>query len=110
MENCIFCKIAGGEIPAEKIYEDKATIAFPDIHPKVAGHTLLIPKTHHQWFQDMPDAESDALFRAAKKVAQKLKKDYKADYIRVGIVGTDVPHVHVHLFPQKIADKNPIIV
>lgn len=109
MESCIFCKIVAGEIPAQKIFEGENSIAFLDIHPKVPGHTLLIPKTHHQWFQDMPDSISDALFRDAKTVAKKLKKEYSADFIRVGIVGTDIPHVHLHLFPQKMTDKNLII-
>ena len=103
MENCIFCKIAKGEVPATKVYEDADTVAFFDIQPKAVGHTLLIPKS----FQDMPDAASDSLFRAAKTVAQKIKKEYGADFVRVGIVGTDIPHVHVHLFPQKYADKKP---
>lgn len=57
----------------------------------------------------MPDAVSDPLFRAAKTVATQLKKEYGADYVRVSIVGTDIPHVHLHLFPQKLADKAPVI-
>lgn len=105
MKDCIFCKIAAGEVAAEKVYEDEMVVAFPDIHPKTPGHTLLIPKSHHQWFQDMPDDAYDAVFRAVKKVSQKLKKEYRADYVRVGIVGTDIPHVHIHLFPQKLGDK-----
>jgi histidine triad (HIT) family protein len=104
MEDCIFCKIAKGEIPAEKIYEDEYAVAFLDIHPKAPGHTLLIPKAHYQWFQDLPDAISDPLFRAAKTIAQDIKIKNNADYVRLGIVGTDVPHVHIHLVPQKITD------
>lgn len=104
MENCIFCKIAAGEIPANKVYEDDKIVAFLDINPKAPGHTLLIPKTHHQWFQDIPDDTYDALFRAAKKVAQDIKVQNNADYVRMGIVGTDVPHAHIHLVPQKLSD------
>ncbi len=105
MENCIFCKIAAGDIPANKVYEDDKIVAFLDINPKAPGHTLLIPKTHHQWFQDLPDDIYDALFRAAKKVAQDLKVQNNADYVRLGIVGTDVPHAHIHMVPQKLSDK-----
>lgn len=109
MENCIFCKIASGEIPSNKVYEDDNVVAFLDKNPKSPGHTLLIPKSHHQWFQDMPDEVSDPLFRAAKTVANKLKEQYKADFVRVGIVGTDVPHVHIHLFPQHIdSGESPV--
>ncbi|MES2202981.1 MAG: HIT domain-containing protein [Patescibacteria group bacterium] len=102
MPDCIFCKIGRHEVPAKVVYEDQDTIAFYDIAPKSPGHTLLIPKSHHQWFQDLPDSVSDPLFRAAKTVAHKLKVDHKADFVRMNIVGTDVPHVHIHLFPQSI--------
>ena len=78
------------------------TIAFLDIDPKAPGHTLVIPKTHHQWFIEMPDELSDPLFRTAKHIGQKLKSEYAADYIRLGIVGTDVPHTHIHLIPQQL--------
>jgi histidine triad (HIT) family protein len=104
MENCIFCKIAKGEISAEKIYEDETSVAFLDISPKAPGHTLLIPKAHYQWFQDVPDDISDPLFRAAKMIARDIKEKNGADYVRLGIVGTDVPHVHIHLVPQKLTD------
>jgi histidine triad (HIT) family protein len=109
MDDCIFCKIAKGEIPADKVYEDDTVVAFLDIHPKAPGHTLLIPREHHRWFIDMPDALSDDVFRAAKKVAKDLKQKYDADFVRLGIVGTDVPHVHIHLIPQKFDDKGPKI-
>lgn len=109
MENCIFCKIAAGEIPVQKVYEDEWVVAFPDREPKSEGHTLLIPKTHHQWFQDMPDEVSDKLFRASKTVAKKLKIAYGADFVRVSIVGTDIPHVHVHLLPQRLDGRQGAI-
>lgn len=107
--NCIFCKIARGEIPSEIVHEDELTIAFLDINPKAPGHTLLIPKTHHRWFIDMPDDLSDELFRMAKRVSKTLKEKYEGDFVRLGIVGTDIPHVHVHLIPQKIDDPGPEI-
>jgi histidine triad (HIT) family protein len=103
-EDCIFCKIVRGQIPSHKTYEDDTSIAFLDIHPKAPGHTLLIPKAHHQWFQDLPNDISDPLFRAAKKIARDIKEKYGADYVRLGILGTDVPHVHIHLIPQKFTD------
>jgi histidine triad (HIT) family protein len=103
MENCIFCKIARGEIPSQKVYEDDTVFAFLDIHPKAPGHTLLIPKEHHRWFYEMPDDLSAQVFAAAKKVALQLKNEHQADYVRLGIVGTDVPHVHLHLIPQHLA-------
>jgi histidine triad (HIT) family protein len=104
MENCIFCKIAAGQIPADKVYEDEKVVAFLDIHPKAPGHTLVIPKEHYPWFQDVPDQVGDDLFRVARKIARDLKVSQAADYVRLGIVGTDVPHTHVHLVPQKLGE------
>jgi histidine triad (HIT) family protein len=102
MENCIFCKIARGDIPAEKTYEDDTSLAFLDIHPKSPGHTLLIPKEHYQWFDELPDGLSDHLFRTAKKLAKDLKQQDGTDYVHLSIVGKDVPHVHIHLIPRKL--------
>lgn len=104
-ENCIFCKIAEKKIPSKTVFEDEACIAFLDIHPKAPGHTLLIPKDHYSWWLDTPDALSQKLFNNAKSLAQKLKEDYGADYVRMGIVGTDISHTHIHLIPLKLKDK-----
>jgi histidine triad (HIT) family protein len=104
MSDCIFCKIVSGEIPAQKTYEDDSVIAFLDIHPKAPGHTLVVPKAHYQWFQDLPEELYTKVFLAAKKIANDIKITNNADYVRLGIVGTDVPHVHLHLVPQKITD------
>lgn len=104
MPDCIFCKIAKGEIPAQKTYEDDTVVAFLDIHPKAPGHTLLVPKAHYQWFDELPDDISDHLFRVAKKLARTLKENRPADYVHLSIVGKDVPHVHVHLIPRTLSE------
>jgi histidine triad (HIT) family protein len=109
MEDCIFCKIAKKEIPSSIVYEDDFVVAFHDIHPKSEGHTLVIPKDHHRWFIDLPDSLSDELFRSTKRVAKTLKDKHGADFVRLGIVGTDIPHVHIHLIPQKFEDGGPEI-
>lgn len=105
MPDCIFCKIVRGEIPANKVHEDEFSIAFLDIHPKVPGHTLLIPKAHYEWFEQMPDEISDPIFRVAKRLAQDMKKDASIGYVQLSIVGKDVPHAHIHLLPQKGVEK-----
>src|SRR5262245_23773027 len=101
MDNCIFCKIASGEIPSKKTYEDDTVMAFLDIHPKAPGHTLLIPKEHYRWFWQMPDDASDHLFRVAKQLAKKLGEEQQTEYVKLSIMGDEVPHVHVHLIPQS---------
>lgn len=108
-EDCIFCKIAAHKIPSAVVYEDDTLLAFADIKPVAPGHTLLIPKEHYEWFYEVPEAISTKWFAAAKQLAQKLKEEHGADYVRLSIVGKDVPHAHMHLIPQKISDKNPAV-
>jgi len=103
--DCIFCKIVAGDISSTKVYEDDKLIAFLDIHPKAPGHTLLIPREHHQWFTDLPDDLSDHLFRTAKKLAKELKEKHGAKLVKLSIVGDEVPHAHVHLIPFGTDDK-----
>ena len=104
----MFCKIARDEIPNEKAQHESGEImTLPDLHPVAPGHTLVIPTAHYRWFQDVPDDLSNKLFRTAKKMAKELKEKYNADYIRLSIVGKDVPHTHVHLIPQKLSDNTP---
>jgi histidine triad (HIT) family protein len=103
--NCIFCKIVNKEIPSQITFEDESCVAFLDIHPKAPGHTLLIPKEHYEWFTDVPEELSKTLFQNAHRLARKLKEEYKADYIRLGIVGTDISHTHIHLIPLHLQDK-----
>lgn len=97
--DCIFCKIVSGEIPSTKTYEDEQVIAFADIHPKAPGHALLVPRTHYEWFYELPDELSDHLFRVAKKLARELKEKHNAKLVKLSIVGDEVPHTHVHLIP-----------
>jgi histidine triad (HIT) family protein len=109
MENCIFCKIIRGDIPTHFIYEDEFVVAFPDIKPVAPGHTLLIPKEHHQWFHEVPDHISDVWFSAAKQLAKRLQAENNADYVRLSIIGKNVPHAHIHLIPSKLTDKPPTV-
>lgn len=104
MDTCIFCSIAQGNIPSQKVYEDDRSLAFLDIHPKAPGHTLLIPKEHYQWFDELPDDLSDHLFRVAKQLAREFKQQTTTDYVHLSIVGKDVPHVHIHLIPRKLSE------
>jgi histidine triad (HIT) family protein len=103
---CIFCKIIAGEIPATKIYEDENYLAFLDIHPQSPGHAQVIPKTHYRWVWDVPNA--GAYFEVVKKIAQAQQKAFGTDWILSRIIGDEVPHAHIWVFPSDEAkgDKN----
>jgi histidine triad (HIT) family protein len=95
----IFSKIAAGEIPSHKIWEDERHFAFLDINPWCLGHTLVIPKAEHDYLFDMPEGEYAALHAAAREVARLLKDRLGCARVCSMVVGYEVPHVHIHLFP-----------
>ena len=99
MEDSIFTKIIKGQIPAHKIYEDEQTLAFLDINPIQPGHTLVIPKQQIEFVWDLPDELYQAVMQTCKKVALRMREVLPQQYIHERIVGTDVPHAHVHLIP-----------
>lgn len=100
MDKCIFCKIAQGEIPSTKVYEDDKFFAFLDINPESEGHTLLIPKDHYVWMQDAPDEIISEIFVVAKQLMKKLIEEKKCEFVRIKVIGKDVPHFHIHLVPE----------
>ncbi|HET9174225.1 MAG TPA: HIT domain-containing protein [Candidatus Saccharimonadales bacterium] len=99
MQDSIFSKIVRGEIPCHKIYEDELTLAFLDIHPKQPGHTLVIPKQQVAFVWDLDERLYTAVLATVRKVAQRQREVLGAPYIGEHIMGTDVPHAHVHVFP-----------
>ena len=98
MEESVFTKIVKGEIPCYKIYEDEKTLAFLDIHPESLGHTLVIPKTQVDKIYELSDEDYEALFATVKKVAKRMEEVLGTRTL-MKVVGTDVPHAHVHLMP-----------
>lgn len=104
MEDCIFCKIIKGEIPANIVYEDHSFLAFLDINPVSDGHLLVTPKDHIVWMQDADDKTIEEIFKLTKKLMKTLKATMKCDYILISIVGKDVPHFHIHLIPRNLDD------
>jgi histidine triad (HIT) family protein len=105
----IFEKIIDREIPADIVYEDDISMAFLDINPVTKGHTLLISKQPYPWMTDVPDQEIAHVFSVAKKIMIIMKNEFRCDFVQVGVVGTDVPHFHIHLIPRSIQeDKSHI--
>lgn len=98
-EPSIFTKIIHGEIPCHKVYEDDATLAFLDIYAVVEGHTLVIPKKQIEFLWDLSDEDYAAVRDTAKKVALRLRDVLGKKYVGEKVVGTDVPHAHIHIIP-----------
>ena len=94
----IFSKIVAGEIPCYKIYEDEKTLAFLDINPESKGHTLVIPKVEVDKIYELSDEDYHALWASVKKVAARLE-EVSGRRTLMKVIGTDVPHAHVHLMP-----------
>ncbi len=104
-KDCIFCKIIAKEIPAHTIYEDTNFFAFLDINPISPGHTLVIPKKHFRWVWDLPTDGNDGAnireyFTVAKKIALAEQKAFEQEMIQSKIVGEDVPHAHIWVYPN----------
>ena len=95
----IFSKIISGEIPSYKIAEDDYFFAFLDINPLVEGHTLVIPKKEVDYLFDLDDETLADLNVFAKKVAQAIDKSISCIRVGVLVLGTEVPHAHIHLIP-----------
>lgn len=112
--DCIFCKIARGEIPSRKVYEDDEVLAFEDIRPVAPVHLLLIPKAHVSSLYDAGDEHAAALGRIMVLAGRLAKKQGAGDGFRAivntGRVGRqEVMHVHVHVIggPEPLG---PMIV
>lgn len=94
----IFTKIIQGEIPSYKIYEDDKTFAFLDINPESLGHTLVVPKVEVDKLYDLDDDYYTAVMSTAKKLASHFDQVLGTRTL-IKVIGTDVPHAHVHLVP-----------
>ncbi|MDQ3076558.1 MAG: HIT domain-containing protein [bacterium] len=105
MENCIFCKIIKGDIPSYRVFEDNDFLAFLDIQPQSPGHVQVIPKNHHRWVWDVPNA--GAYFEVVQKVAKAQRKAFDTDFIISKMVGDEVHHAHIWVFPNNkvLGDK-----
>ena len=99
MQDSIFTKIIKGEIPSHTIHETDSVIAFLDIYPISKGHTLVVPKKQVEFLWDLEDDDYQDLMATTKKIARHLREVLDVPYIGVKVVGTDVPHTHIHLVP-----------
>ena len=107
--SCIFCKIVAGQIPAIKVIEDDAAIAFMDIGPLAEGHVLLIPKTHAVLMDDLSADEAGALMKHLPALVKAVREATGAQGVNVlqnngKAAHQEVQHVHVHIIPRRAGD------
>ncbi len=95
----IFTRIINGEIPCYKVAESADFLAFLDINPVAKGHTLVVPKKEVDYLFDVDDDTLAGLMLFAKRVAKALDKTIECQRVGVMVIGTEVPHAHVHLIP-----------
>ena len=110
-DNCIFCKIAAGEIPSKTIYEDEKFRVILDINPATKGHALIIVKEHYENIYELPEDTAAAAMVLAKRLAKHMTEILKCDGFNIiqnngKTAGQTVFHFHVHLIPRYEGDGN----
>jgi histidine triad (HIT) family protein len=103
----VFCQIVAGELPAHVVLDEDLTFAFLDTRPLFPGHTLLVPKAHHETLADLPEELVRPLFTDAQRLARAMEGVLGAAGSFVAMnnkVSQSVPHLHVHVVPRNKKD------
>lgn len=113
-DDCIFCRIANGEIPSNTIYEDDSFRVILDLGPATKGHALILPKDHYRDLTELPDETASAVMKLAKKLGTQMIEKLKADGLNVvqnngEAAGQTVMHYHLHLIPRYKEDGAHIL-
>lgn len=106
-KGCAFCAVVSGA-DHHAIYRDDATVAFLDHAPVAPGHTLVVPTTHYETIEDMPDGEFAPLFAVVKRVSKAFAAALGAEgslTLSNTRISQSVPHVHVHVVPRRKGDR-----
>ena len=111
----VFTKIIDGELPGRFVYEDDEVVAFLTIEPMTQGHTLVVPRTEIDQWQNIDQATFGRIMSVAQLVGKAVCRAFDADRAGVIIAGLEVPHLHVHVFPTRSlsdfgfanVDRNP---
>jgi histidine triad (HIT) family protein len=109
MQDCIFCRIVQGQLPAARVLETPGVLAFLDIAPVNYGHTLVIPKVHYQNLLQLPDELWTEMGQVSRRVAQALRTTLYAQGFNIGMnnfeaAGQVVFHAHIHVIPRYFSD------
>ncbi|MBQ9642510.1 MAG: HIT family protein [Lachnospiraceae bacterium] len=112
-DNCIFCRIANGEIPSRTICEDDQFRVILDLGPATRGHALVLPKEHYADLFEMPEELAAQALLVGKRTAAKMKAALSADGFNLvqnngACAGQTVPHFHLHLIPRYESDGQKI--
>jgi len=105
--NCRFCQIIAGDESAHVVFEDERTIAFLDNRPLFPGHSLLVPRDHHETLSDLPGDLVGPLFANAQLLSVAVPKAMRkpGSFVALNnVVSQSVPHLHVHVVPRKPKD------
>ncbi|NQV89555.1 MAG: HIT family protein [Parcubacteria group bacterium] len=113
MSDCLFCKIIAGEIPSVNVYEDEYVLAFLDINPVKAGHTLVVPKNHADDVSQSSNEDLAQVMGVVLKIAPKIQETVGGDGFNlmsnVGeAAGQSVFHTHFHIIPRFNGDGLPM--
>lgn len=108
-DDCVFCSIVAGDIPGRIVDETDDVLAFLDANPMAPGHTLVIPKNHHERLADVPDDAAADLFATLRNLLPRVEAAVGADGATVGVndgaaAGQEVPHAHAHIIPRFEGD------
>ena len=108
--DCVFCKIAAGEIPCAKVLETASSLAFMDVGPLAEGHVLLIPKDHCRTLDEMPADLAGEVLRHLPALVRAVQKVTACQGVNVlqnngRVAHQVVPHVHVHVIPRRAGDE-----
>ncbi len=112
--DCIFCKIANGEIPSKTIYEDENFRVILDLGPATKGHALILPKEHYANLFELPEETAAAAMKVAKKLSAQMVENLGADGLNLvqnngEVAGQTVKHFHLHLIPRYKDDGQNIL-
>ncbi len=108
-ENCVFCKIIRGDISSKKVFENDKILAFLDIFPMSPGHTIVVPKSHVNYFEDVDKTEVCEIFNIVQDLANNYLKKLDIGGYNILVnshtaAGQEINHFHVHIIPRKVAD------
>ena len=97
---CLFCRIARGEVPARVVYQSENVITFLDIRPIRSGHVLIVPREHFPFYDDLRPEVANEVMRVAQRLAPALRAGFQVERVGLFFTGVDIAHAHAHVVPM----------